>query len=69
MDEMEDKPTFVEGQISQLKEFKVSEAPKSLHTLLNIFKTEVNHFGINPASGGTLGIFQEEGSMPVAWEI
>lgn len=55
MDEMEDKPTFVEGQISQLKEFKVSEAPKSLHALLNIFKTEVNHFGINPASGGHLG--------------
>ena len=52
---IDEKLAFREGDVTQLRKLKITDDPKPIATLIDLFRTEINHFGLNPASGGHLG--------------
>ncbi|MDZ4707905.1 MAG: pyridoxal-dependent decarboxylase [Saprospiraceae bacterium] len=55
IDEINDQPAYIKGKVTRLKSLRITDEPKPISTLLDLFKEEINHFGLNPASGGHLG--------------
>lgn len=55
LDEMDQHPAYREGTVTELKKMQITETPKSIESLIHLFKSEINYYGLNPASGGHLG--------------
>jgi len=68
LNELPDKEAYVESDDKgrQLLEHPFGEDPEELGTLLSLIDTEVNHPGLNPASGGHLGYIPGGGVYPSA---
>lgn len=55
MDGMADQPAYRQGEVKKLKSIQITDGPKPISELLELFEHEINFFGVNPASGGHLG--------------
>jgi glutamate/tyrosine decarboxylase-like PLP-dependent enzyme len=55
IDTLDDRPAFVQGNVSRMKHLKINDQPQPLETIIELFKTELTAFGIKPASGGHMG--------------
>lgn len=55
IDEIPERPAYRKGEVKRLKTIRVTDEPKPISELLELFENEVNYYGLNPASGGHLG--------------
>jgi len=55
IDGIPDQPAYRKGEVKKLKSIQISDEPKPISELLDLFEHEINYYGLNPASGGHLG--------------
>jgi glutamate/tyrosine decarboxylase-like PLP-dependent enzyme len=55
LDSLPDTKTYIKAKWPRLESLLIENEGKSFESLLDIYKNEVNHAGINSASGGHLG--------------
>jgi aromatic-L-amino-acid/L-tryptophan decarboxylase len=61
IESLPDSKAFVNGDCSSLRSLKIGDGGKSFEQLLEILQSEVNHVGINSASGANFGYIQSGG--------
>ena len=67
LQELPNKLTYDQPDASKKGDFSIEEQPGDLNKILTHIDQEVNHQGINPASGGHLGYIPGGGLVPAAW--
>ncbi|MEP7320276.1 MAG: aminotransferase class V-fold PLP-dependent enzyme [Saprospiraceae bacterium] len=55
VDSMDERPAYRKGTVTELRSLTITDDPKPIESLIALFQNEINHFGLNPASGGHLG--------------
>src|SRR5689334_5989694 len=55
LNELETYPGYAHGSFEKLPAMKIEEKPKSIETILDVLKTEVDPLGVSSASGRHLG--------------
>lgn len=55
IDTLDSKPAFVEGNVTRMRQLKISDQPQPIETIIDLFKSELTAYGIKPASGGHMG--------------
>jgi len=67
LQELPNKLTYDQPDVNKKGDFSIEEQPANLDEILTHIDQEVNHQGINPASGGHLGYIPGGGLVSAAW--